>query len=219
MENSKVCIVDDEQELVETYADYLKGTYEVRSFNSAQAALDAFDKDYLPDVVLTDLKMPGMDGSRFIDALHSKNINKPVIIMSGHADKSNAIRAFDQDVSGFLEKPFEPALLRSSIKKSLASGALARSNEHLILELARLSENALALVKKYRDRYIHAENVLFEAKINSHPTRKQVLDFLDETRSESALEDNIEISRSKVKELMEARNSTVVNGPVSKLWV
>lgn len=205
LEIFKVCIVDDEQELADTYSDYLKNSYEVRTFSSAQAALAEFEKDYDPDLVLTDLKMPGMDGDQFIDALHGKNIHKPVIIMSGHAGKAQALKAFDQQVSGFLEKPFEPKKLRATIEQSLAKSELQKVNERLLTELARLSDASMELVARYRHRFIRAENLLYEAGVNAYPKKVQVLELLEASKAERVLEDVIEKNSIHVRELMRVR--------------
>lgn len=199
----KVCIVDDERELADTYAAYLGRSYEVRTFNTPQSALAEFDRDYQPDLVITDLKMPGMDGEQFIEAAQEKGVVSPVILMSGHAEKSHALKAIEQGVSRFLEKPFEPAKLRQAIDSIIKSRDAQRRMLELNRELLAQGRMSRELLRRYRERFIRAENLLHDAKIPLDRDPVQVREMLDRLREESELERQLFASQRKAERLLD----------------
>src|SRR5262249_28459492 len=94
--------------------------------------------------VLTDVRMPGINGIDFIRALRERNFAIPVIVMTGHADVPLAVQAMKEGAVDFLEKPFDDERLLSSIRSAVARGAeqaqaLARKREART-RLAILSE-------------------------------------------------------------------------------
>ncbi len=77
-----------------------------RLFENAETALEALEKE-TPDVVVSDIKMPGMNGIELIDKFHKIDANIPFIIMTAHSDLSSAIDAFDEGSFEYLPKPFD----------------------------------------------------------------------------------------------------------------
>ena len=71
------------------------------------------------DVVLSDVRMPGMDGLEVQQALRDKGVTLPVIIMTGHGDVGLAVRAMKAGAIDFIEKPFEKATLLGAIEQGL----------------------------------------------------------------------------------------------------
>jgi CheY-like chemotaxis protein len=106
--------------------------YDVRDFGDGQQALDAIDRA-VPDLILLDMRMPRMDGFKFLAALRRKPAAKvvPVIIVSGLGDELlqaiDARAAEDLGVAGIFAKPFDvPTLLRyvaSVIARDVGPGA------------------------------------------------------------------------------------------------
>jgi CheY-like chemotaxis protein len=106
--------------------------YDVRDFGDGQQALDAIDRA-VPDLILLDMRMPRMDGFKFLAALRRKPAAKavPVIIVSGLGDELlqviDARTAEDLGVAGIFAKPFDvPTLLRyvaSVIARDVGPGA------------------------------------------------------------------------------------------------
>jgi two-component system response regulator FixJ len=75
-----------------------------------------------PRRIVTDIRMPGMDGIELIRRLRAQNCNFRIIAMTGHADVPLAIEATKADAMEFLEKPFDDDLLLSSIMAALSDG-------------------------------------------------------------------------------------------------
>jgi response regulator RpfG family c-di-GMP phosphodiesterase len=83
-----------------------------------QAALDLFASETF-DLILTDIRMPGMDGHAFLAEVRSRNPHVPVIVATGHASLDNAIRALRDGASGMLIKPFTGEEFTSEVSAAL----------------------------------------------------------------------------------------------------
>ena len=104
----KVAIVDDERDMRLSISQWLSlSGYEPESFASAEDALAQIGSNY-PGVVVSDIKMPGMDGMQFLKKLMVQDSALPVILITGHGDVPMAVEAMRLGAFNFLEKPFEP---------------------------------------------------------------------------------------------------------------
>ena len=123
-----VHLVDDDEAIRRSVGFMLKTSgYHVRSYESGVALLKAAP-NLESGCVLLDIRMPDMDGLEVQEALKSRGVTLPVIIMTGHGDVSLAVQAMKAGAVDFIEKPFEKAILLSAIehgverlKKSAAS--------------------------------------------------------------------------------------------------
>lgn len=129
-----VHIVDDEESIRRSASFMLKTSgYAVETWQSGAAFLKEIR--HVPEgCVLLDVRMPEMDGIEVQQALLERGVTMPVIILTGHADVSIAVRAMKAGAVDFLEKPFEKAVLIASIETafariSAADGAAARAAE------------------------------------------------------------------------------------------
>lgn len=101
-----VYIVDDDEGVRDSLSMLIESAgFEVENFDLAIAALDRC-RIKRPDCILTDIRMPGMDGLEFQEKLIENGIDVPVIIMTGHGDVRLAVRAMKAGASDFVEKPF-----------------------------------------------------------------------------------------------------------------
>jgi two-component system response regulator GlrR len=119
----KVLLVDDEADLLRLWRLRLESkNYEVAVAQSGEEALATFTT-FKPDVVLTDLRMPGIDGLALFEAVRRQNKAVPVIIITAHGSIPEAVEATRQGVFSFLTKPIEGADLLREVEKALqASG-------------------------------------------------------------------------------------------------
>lgn len=101
-----VFLVDDEAELTFLLEQTLSSKYRVKTFNAPKAFIDYFSSESeLPDVLVTDYKMEGMDGVSMVSEVFKLGFSFPVILVSGYLEKSNLLRAMDLGFVKVLEKP------------------------------------------------------------------------------------------------------------------
>jgi len=105
-ERPRVLIVDDEQSVRDLVAKTLTmADYDVDTAPDGPSALDRLQKnDY--DLLITDLKMPGMDGLSVIREARQKSAALPIVIITGYSTEASAIEAINLGVCGYLTKPF-----------------------------------------------------------------------------------------------------------------
>ena len=115
----KVLLVDDEADLLRLWRLRLESKdYEVAVAESGEEALAVFHA-FKPDVVLTDLRMPGIDGLALFEAIRRQNKSVPVIIITAHGSIPEAIEATRQGVFSFLTKPIEGAALLREVDRAI----------------------------------------------------------------------------------------------------
>jgi DNA-binding NtrC family response regulator len=132
----KIAIVDDEQDMRQSISQWLAlSGFDTETFASAEEALKAVGADY-PGVVVSDIKMPGMDGMAFLKKLMSVDSGLPVILITGHGDVPMAVEAMQVGAYDFLEKPFNPDRMTELAKKATSSRRLTLDNRALRRELS-----------------------------------------------------------------------------------
>jgi response regulator RpfG family c-di-GMP phosphodiesterase len=102
----RVLCVDDEPDILKLMTRLLERLdLSVTTAAGPHRALDLFDRDRF-DLVITDIRMPGMDGHAFLAQIRARDPQVPVVVATGHASLENAIRALRDGASGMLVKPF-----------------------------------------------------------------------------------------------------------------
>jgi len=114
----KIAIVDDEQDMRQSISQWLAlSGYDTETFASAEDALKALGPEY-PGIVISDIRMPGMDGMQFLKKLMGADSSLPVIMITGHGDVPMAVEAMRVGAYDFLEKPFNPDRMSQLAKKA-----------------------------------------------------------------------------------------------------
>ena len=114
----KVAIVDDERDMRQSISQWLAlSGFDTETFASAEEALKGLGTDY-PGIVVSDIKMPGMDGMQFLKKLKGVDSSLPVIMITGHGDVPMAVEAMRVGAFDFLEKPFNPDRMSQLAKKA-----------------------------------------------------------------------------------------------------
>ena len=132
----KVAIVDDELDMRQSISQWLAlSGFDTETFGSAEEALKGIGADY-PGVVVSDIRMPGMDGMAFLKRLMSMDSGLPVILITGHGDVPMAVEAMRVGAYDFLEKPFNPDRMTELAKKASQSRRLTLDNRALRRELS-----------------------------------------------------------------------------------
>ena len=126
-----VRLVDDDEDLRLAQVQTLRiAGFAVEPFASAAEALEGMTADY-PGVVLSDVRMPGMDGLELFDRLHGIDPELPVILLTGHADVPMAVSALKQGAYDFLSKPIGADALLAAVGRACQSRALVMENRAL----------------------------------------------------------------------------------------
>lgn len=119
----KVLLVDDEADLLRLWKLRIQSNgYDVSVAECAEEALATFAA-IKPDVVLTDLRMPGIDGMALFEEIRKQNKSIPVIIITAHGSIPEAVEATRQGVFSFLTKPIDGKELVEEIEKAIESTA------------------------------------------------------------------------------------------------
>ncbi len=129
-----VMLIDDEAMIRQSTEQWLKiAGFEVLSFDRAETALETLDEQF-PGIVVSDVKMPGMDGLTLMAEAQQRIPELPVILITGHGDVDMAIKAMREGAYDFIEKPFVPERLVETIHR-------ACEKRRLMLENLRLQQN------------------------------------------------------------------------------
>ncbi|KDE41075.1 MAG: sigma-54-dependent transcriptional regulator [Nitrincola lacisaponensis] len=143
-----VLLIDDEKHIRLAAGQTLElAGYDVRLMDSAEGVLPVMD-DVWPGVVITDINMPGMDGLELMRAIHAKDPDLPVILITGHGDISMAVNAIRQGAYDFIEKPFASELLLDVVRRALDKRRLTLENRQLRIELEAQSAPGPKIIGK-----------------------------------------------------------------------
>ncbi len=147
-----ILIVDDEKDIRDVLTITLSDIgYEVLAAENGRAALSHFKKER-PSIVLTDIKMPVMDGIELLRRIKQENRDTEVIMVTGHGDMNLAIKSLKNDAADFITKPINVDLLEIAIKK-VEEKILSREKllayteklETLVIEKMELRDHLSAL--------------------------------------------------------------------------
>ena len=132
-----VLVVDDEQDIRDASERILSRVgYHVQKASRGDEALDILNKERV-DILLLDLKMPGMDGLEVLERIRKQNTQIQVIVITGYATVETAIEAMKQGAYDFIPKPFEPDQLRIVVNRAWEKMCFIREAEKLELERNR----------------------------------------------------------------------------------
>ncbi|MBU0988062.1 MAG: sigma-54 dependent transcriptional regulator [Proteobacteria bacterium] len=126
-----VLIVDDEKNYLPILSAVLEEEgFETLTANSGNNALDIL-KDSDVDLVLTDMKMPSMDGIELLDNIKTKDPQLPVIMMTAHGTVDKAVEAMQKGAYSYILKPFDNERLILYVNKAIAMYRVVKENRHL----------------------------------------------------------------------------------------
>ena len=115
-----ILLVDDEPELLDILGELLSGFgYKVIARIDAESALPAIKEGTTVDLVITDLKMPGMSGPEFVVALKRIVPAMPVIMLTAHGSVESYIQSRSDGVFEYINKPVQSKELRRIVKAAL----------------------------------------------------------------------------------------------------
>ncbi len=143
-------LVDDEEGIRKVLGISLSDVgYQVRTAKNGEEALRIF-KEFDPPIVLTDIKMPGMDGIELLQRIKSENPETEVIMITGHGDMKLAIESLKHEATDFITKPINPDALEIALKRSHEKISIRK-------QLREYTENLEKLVREKSARLIELE--------------------------------------------------------------
>ncbi|MBC7390339.1 MAG: response regulator [Opitutaceae bacterium] len=115
----KVLIVDDSRPMLALLSGMLKMNYDIVSKQSAVAALETLKEGYLPDLIITDINMPEMDGFDFITGLKdsAKLAGIPILVLSGLQTSADRLKLYKLGIDDYISKPFNPEEMTLRVDK------------------------------------------------------------------------------------------------------
>ena len=170
-----VHIVDDDEAMRKSLKLLMKSIdLHAETYHSAEDFLENF-QDSTPSCVLMDVRMPGMQGLDLLALLPTKNINVPVVMMTGHGDIPSAVKAIKAGAVDFIEKPFDQEALTTTIKKCIQTSAVRSKSdtrqiysEKLALLSRRETEVLDRLVKGKINKVIAADLNISVRTVEAH---------------------------------------------------
>ncbi len=159
---NSVIVVDDEASIRTAVEQWLSlSGFSVQLFARAEACLAQLP-EHFAGVIISDVRMPGIDGLQLLERLQKADPDLPVILLTGHGDVPMAVEAMRNGAYDFLEKPFTPQHLLGSLRRAL-------EKRQLVLENRRLHEQA--------DFKSRLEGTLLGMSQGLQQLRRQVLDL------------------------------------------
>jgi len=167
MDNGAVVHLIDDDEAVRQALAFLLATagHAVRVYDSAEAFLSS-GGSLQPGCIVSDVRMPGIDGLALQRRLKEIGVTLPVVIMTGHADVPLAVEAMKAGAIDFIEKPFDDEVLLSAIRV-----ALSRQDE------TGRREAELTEIRAKIDALSERERQVMEGLVAGHPNKTIAYDL------------------------------------------
>ncbi len=154
---NKILLVDDEEGIRKVLGISLADSgYDVLTAENGDEALRIFRNEH-PDIILSDIKMPGMDGIELLKQIKQESPDTEVILITGHGDMELAIKSLKHEATDFITKPINDDDLEKALQKS---------RDKLILrqQLREYTENLESLVQQKSEKLRKIENLATEAE-------------------------------------------------------
>ncbi|RLC09256.1 MAG: sigma-54-dependent Fis family transcriptional regulator [Deltaproteobacteria bacterium] len=130
-----ILVVDDEKNYLVVLSAFLtEEGYEVLTADNGQRALEIMDVTEV-DLVLTDMKMPSMDGIELLKRIKERSPELPVVVMTAYGTVEKAVEAMQLGAFNFIQKPFQNETLKQIVNKAVATYRVVKENRRLIQAL------------------------------------------------------------------------------------
>ena len=182
-----IAVVDDDEDVRNSLCSLLQSAgYATKAYASAQHFLSDFDPAI--DCAILDIRMPGMDGLALQQALARRNIDLPIIVVTGYGNVPLAVRAIQAGAIDFIEKPFTAKVILDGIRRALNAGNKASTR----LSDARHARDSVALLTS-------REQVVLRLLVDGHSNKTAAHNLGISTRT-------LESHRANIMVKMHARN-------------
>lgn len=187
-EAPRVHVVDDDEAVRNSLALLLESTgFVVETYDSATAFLAAV-RPHSAGCVLTDVRMPEMDGLALQRRLSELDVALPVIVMTGHGDVPIAVGALKAGATDFLEKPFDDEQLLAAVRTAIEANQRSREAKQAVADIA---DRLASLTPRERE--------VLDRLVDGQPNKTIAYDLGSSPRT-------VEVHRARVMEKMGARS-------------
>ncbi|WP_276308238.1 sigma-54-dependent transcriptional regulator [Roseovarius nitratireducens] len=134
----RILVVEDDRAMRLSLVDLLDASgWQVEALPRAERLIERL-AEFQPDVILSDVRMPGMSGLELLDSL-DRDLAPPLVLISAHGDIAMAVDAMQRGAYSFVEKPYEPRRLLNILRHAADQHAMRRTNARLKTRLMQLS--------------------------------------------------------------------------------
>jgi PAS domain S-box-containing protein len=158
---NRLLLIDDEPDILRVLSRSLCADgYEVLTAQNGKEGLAVFQKER-PAIILTDIKMPGMDGIEVLKAIKKQDEDAEVIIITGHGDIDNAIEALKYGASDFINKPIRDEALSLALKRAEEKIRMRRQLKEYTVNLEKKVEEATRELRRktnFMEKLIRSSN-------------------------------------------------------------
>jgi two-component system, response regulator, stage 0 sporulation protein F len=116
----RILVVDDNDVVRDVLKEFLGRDYTVHTAGNAALAMAAIIQ-HQPDVILLDIRMPGVDGLSLLKSLREMGVRTPAVVITGYDSTSVAIEALERGATGYLPKPFDLLHLQQLLANAVRS--------------------------------------------------------------------------------------------------
>ncbi|MBU0967940.1 MAG: response regulator [Proteobacteria bacterium] len=156
---TKILVIDDERPILEMLKLSLSSEgYDVLTAENGEKALEIF-KEQCPQLVLTDIKMPGIDGIEVLKRIKTLNKEVEVIVITGHGDMDTAIAALQHGASDFVTKPLRDEVLMVSLERAKKKLAMCEQLKDYTDNLEKKVEECKLGLRQAQDELVKTERL------------------------------------------------------------
>jgi FixJ family two-component response regulator len=202
MIKGRVLLLDDDREILEICNEVLSTQgFDVSTFDDPTKALKALIEGHRADVIITDFRMPGMNGLQFLEQLKLEGILTPTVMFTGVADKELAIKALNAGCHSLIEKPVRNQELIHYAEHAIAYGRWENISGRLIQECRDLIRLMRNLSASYETRFTQAENMVYQNKSTTPVKPADIQVYLKNIAQGRSIETDIQNATGLVEAL------------------
>lgn len=181
----RLLLVEDDSPIRKGIEKHIKwselGVDEVQSAANAESALAKIQEGFIPDIVISDIRMPGMLGIDMCKQIRQAYPDVQIIFISGYSDKEYLTSAISIGVIGYVEKPIDTSVLGSNVEKAVNAAYRSRTRKqtslHAILEPSIENPNNISAVEHYVMFIIYTVNEIEDIHVLSDIIRQKLMDI------------------------------------------
>lgn len=212
-----IYLIDDEVEILDVVSDIIKKhiNINIRKFNSPIPCLEELKKGNIPSLIIVDIKMPKMNGLEFIEKVNHLKIKKPIIVISGHAEKADAVECLKLGAYHLLDKPVSFEILVHTILQALSLEEISVINEKLTEEKEILIKLFKLFLSTSEERIYEIENLVLEKTQLIQEDKELLKNFIKKINECNKIDREIFKTYKDISKLMQ-RQQTILNKNMSE---